>query len=415
MITIAPIQRALVPVDSAAAAKTIAPNYDEFQGDAEIYRFIQEHPDCILRVTMAHCDVASESDIGVDGSEDTLKKSRATLESFIAGDLMRVAEDVLWVYEITTPKRPELRQIGLGAAAKTAEIRTEDTPDGTVIRNEGIREDKARGRADLIGATQSYIGIVNNTVEDDSGRIAEALELYADGRACDFESLDEAGNRHRVWLVTDPAEQTPFIQLFAEEPFAFVADGNHRSAAAALLGRENYLSVFFTTSRMGLAPYNRLVANEACEGVNWLTALAEHFEIKDLGSQPDYAPGEPHQIGLYNGTTWLRLTPKASASEPGNAVQDIDADIVQRLILDGVLGITDARDKRLTYVGGNKDATWLRSKVDVGEQGIAITLAPVTMTQFVNVCKQNRYMPPKSTWFEPKIRSGLLVALFAEK
>jgi uncharacterized protein (DUF1015 family) len=415
MLTIAPIRRALVPVDSAAAAKLLAPNYDEFQGDEEVWEFLQKSPRCILRVTMAHCDVPERQDIGEDGSSAALAKAGRNLKELIDSDLTRVAEGVLWVYEIDSPRRPGVRQMGLGGAAKTIEIRTTESPSGTVIRNEGIREEKARGRADLIQATDSYIGVVNNTVEDHSGELIAALEGYADSRPCDYQADDEFGNTHKVWLVSDPQEIEKLAEILAVEPFAYVADGNHRSAAAALLGKEEYLAMFFTTGRMGLAPYNRLVAEPKAKGLDWRQALAEHFTVERRSDLAPFQPTKTHEIGLYDGMAWHVVRPKPGAFDETNAAESIDSDIVQRRIFEPVLGISDPKDKRLTFVGGNKDAAWLQGRVDSGEFQCAFTLPPVTMDQFVAVCRQNRFMPPKSTWFEPKIRSGLVVALLGGK
>ena len=410
MIHIRPVKRALVPANTAAAQQIMGPNYDEFQSDDEVWDIIQASPNSILRLTMAHCDFATKEDMLKDGSPEALDKAAENLQQLKDSDLSQVVEDMLWVYEIQDPKRPETRQIGLGCAALTNEIRTDETPEGTVIRNEGIREEKARGRANLIEKTNAYIGTVNNTIEDSDGKIATALEAYADSRDCDYSAVDECDNTHKAWIVTDAAEIESFQTLFANEPFAFVADGNHRSAAAAVLGREEYLAVFFTNDRMGLAPYNRIV-KAGGEIEDWVGALSNAFDVEVLGDVPEYQPTDTHVIGFYFNNKWLSLRPKADSFDAANAVQAIDSDIVQRHIFDAILGITDARDPNLTFVGGNKDSAYLKSKVDDGSHQIAITLPPVTMSQFVDVCKQNRFMPPKSTWFEPKIRSGLVIAL----
>ncbi|MBM83963.1 MAG: hypothetical protein CMJ78_25690 [Planctomycetaceae bacterium] len=411
MITIRPVKRALVPVDTAAAQRIMGPNYDEFQSDDEVWDIIQANPDSILRLTMAHCDFATKEEMIKDGSPEALEMAAANLQQLVDGELTRVVENMLWVYEIVDENRPGTRQIGLGCGALTSEIRTDQTPDGTVIRNEGIRDEKAQGRANLISKTNAYIGTVNNTIEDTEDRVIAELEKYADGRSCDYSAVDECGNTHKAWIVTDAEEIAGFTRVMAEEPFAFVADGNHRSAAAAVLGREEYLAVFFTNDRMGLAPYNRLVKPTDSSIDDWVAVLSASFDVEPLGDLPEFQPTETHEIGFYVQGNWLRLRPKAESYDPENAVQAIDSDIIQRKLFDKLLGITDARDPKLTFVGGNKDSAYLKSKVDDGSHEIAITLPPVTIVQFVNVCKQNRFMPPKSTWFEPKIRSGLVVAL----
>lgn len=411
MVTLRPITRALVPVDSDAAVKLSAPNYDEFQSDKEIWDLLQERPDNILRVTMAHCHTDDLANAVEEGGEESLKHAGEQMQDVIAGGLTREISNLLYVYEITSPKRPDAPQIGVGGFAASGEIRTEENPTGTIIRNEGIRPEKADGRARLINATNAYIGTVNLCVQDKSNNLTNELTRISQSRDCDFETKDEAGNLHRVWLVTDEAEQKLLVSILANEPAAYVADGNHRSAAAAALGKENFLTVFFPTARLGLEPYNRLLPRNGVSTEALLEAVAENFDMKPHVSNEAYRPEAVHQIGLYIDGQWCELIPKEGSFDPSDAAQSIDSDIVQRHIIDGILGMSDARDKRINYVGGNKPTSYLVERVDSGDFDLAISLAPVTMEQFVEVCEQNLFMPPKSTWFDPKIRSGLVIAL----
>jgi uncharacterized protein (DUF1015 family) len=414
MITIRPVTRAVVPVDAQAAQQVSAPNYDEFQSDDEIREYISDHPDSALRVTMSHCDPSADAPLD-ENSPESLARAAANLGALVESGLTRLAENILWIYEIQDEAHPELRQIGLGGMTPTADIRTEATPDGPIIRNEGIRDKKAKGRADLIEATQAYVGVVNNTVDDSSGTFAAALERYADARECDYAVEGEKGHLHKVWLVSDANDIAEFQRLMASEPYAYVADGNHRSAAAAMLGHECFLTVFFTTGRMRLGHYNRLVKAKRIELPELLRGLQEAFTVEQLANQSPYQPSNTHDIGFYTQGTWYRLIPKPSAYDPENAAESIDADIVQRKFLAAMLGIEDVRDSDLEYVGGHKDAAYLAQHVDSGEYEYAITLPPVTMREFVDVCRQGRFMPPKSTWFVPKVRSGLVIALLDEE
>ncbi len=412
MITITPVSRALVPVDSEAAARISAPNYDEFQGDRKIWEVLGSNPMSVLRVTMAHCDAASPDDIGQADTATSLIRADANMVELTESDLTREIRDVLWVYEIQDPRRSDAPQIGLGGMARTAEIRTEATPGGTIIRNEGIREPKSRGRANLIEATSAIVGIVNNAVDDSSGAIHAALEAHAGAAAPDFEVTDHHGNRHRVWIVDDAGAIERFRQLFAEEPHAYVADGNHRSAAAAMLGYDTFLAVFFPAATMRIYPYNRLVTEVDWAAERLSSALGNTFALSGTVETVAYQPTETHSIGLYSPEQgWTQLRPLPGTFDPDNAVEAIDADIVQRNLFAEIFGIEDAGDPRLTFVGSNKDASWLQAAVDEGRATYAVTLPAVTMTQFIAVCRQNRHMPPKSTWFEPKIRSGLVMAL----
>ncbi|MFQ5526671.1 MAG: DUF1015 family protein [Thermoanaerobaculia bacterium] len=407
MITLEAVERALVPVDSEAAARVSGPNYDEFQGDREIWELLQANPSSILRVTMAHCDVPSERTWVKEGSPEALERAAANTRELVASPDTREIEKMLWVYEIAGASS---RQIGVGGMARIGEIRTETTPDGVIIRNEGVREPKARGRADLIERTKAYVGVVNNTVEDSDDVLLDALSAHVQALEPDLTVEDEHGYEHRVWLVTEPEEITRFRGLLAAEPLAYVADGNHRSAAAGMLGRDRFLSVFFPSRTMGIAAYNRLIQ---CERpfAEIRAAVETSFAIEDLGDIPGYQPERTHDVGLYSGGSWYRLTPRSSTYDSDNAVEVIDADIVQRKLFDEVMEIAAAADERLRYVGANKSAVYLRDEVDAGRAGYAVSLPAVTMDQFIEVCRQNRFMPPKSTWFVPKVRSGLVIAL----
>lgn len=411
MTTLRPIPLALVPVNSDAAYRVSSPNYDEFQSDREIWDLIQERPENVLRVTMAHCAVDSFDDVLEDGSDESLRLAGKEMQALQASPLMQEKREILWVYEITSPKRPDAPQLGVGGFGLTAEIRTEQQPLGTIIRNEGIRPEKAEGRARLLQAVSADFGTVNLAVRDERGKLLAALERITKSRPCDFETLDEGRNRHRSWIIEDAPTKQELVRLIAEEPAAYVADGNHRSAAAAQLGLAHFLTVFFPASRLGLEPYNRLLPLNGLSPDEFLKRLETRFTVQRRDSQAPYRPAAPHTIGLYLRGRWYELRPKAGSFNPDDAAESIDADIVQRHIIDGILGMSDARDKRINYVGGNKDAAYLAQRVDAGEYDLALSLAPVTMPQFMRVCEQNLFMPPKSTWFDPKVRSGLVVAL----
>lgn len=411
MITLDPIARALVAADADAADKLGAPNYDEFQSDREVWELLRERPFSVLRVTMPHCDVRTPEDIGEEGSKATLARAVANMARLMSGPMVRKVMHVLWVYEITRPGHDDRPQIGIGGLARTDEIRTPENPVGTIIRNEGIREAKAKGRAQLTQVTHADMGTVNLAVDDDSGELLGALGTHAKSHDPSFETHDEAGNRHRVWLVSAPAELERFQALLKREPRAYVADGNHRSAAAAMLGYEHYLAVVFPKSTMTIAPYNRLVDVARDQRASIVRSVQHSFAAERHSGPGALQPVKTHEIGLYDGSWWWVLTPRPGTFDPDDAAEDIDADIVQRRIMEQVLGVSDARDERITYVGANRDAAWLQSQVDQGLHGCAITLPAVTMEQFIRVCMQNKLMPPKSTWFVPKIRSGLVMAM----
>jgi uncharacterized protein (DUF1015 family) len=411
MITIDPIKRALVPVDSAAADALGAPNYDEFQSDLEVWELLQQRPDSVLRVSMPHCNVRHPESIEEEDSSSALERAQRTMQQLQSDPRVREQRDILFVYEITRPEHPRSPQIGLGGMARTDEIRTRTNPSGSIIRNEGIRDKKARGRARLTDATGADIGTVNLAVDDADGAFQAELRTIADSSTPTFETVDEAGNRHRVWIVEDKSTVARLRSVLGQESHAYVADGNHRSAAAAMLGYEHYLAVFFPAATMTIAPYNRLVKETPAAIDSIGAAVHKAFEIDPYHGNGAYQPTRTHEIGLYDGERWWQLRPRPASFDATDAAQDIDADIVQRKLFAEVFGITQAGDERLTFVGANRDAEWLQAQVDAGRFKYAITLPAVTMEQFVAVCLQDRLMPPKSTWFVPKIRTGLVIAL----
>jgi len=415
MITIQPITRALVPVNTDAAERISAPNYDEFQGDLEIWRAIHEAPESVLRVTMAHCDTDDPSQVIEGDSVQALDWASRNMGVLRETALTCEMERLLFVYEIMDPSRPGAKQIGLGGMARTEEIRTVANPNGPIIRNEGIREPKARGRAKLVEATRAIIGTVNLAIEDQSGVFVAALDRQVDGIPPHYEVAGNGRTIHRIWLITEPGAILRFQQLLADEPEAYVADGNHRSAAAAMLGHENFLTVFFAADQMGIAPYNRLLRLTERRRSKPLTQVLETtFKWAPAPSDGPFQPLTTHEIGLYTKLDgWLRLIPRSEIFDSANASASIDHAIVQQHLFTP-LGVDDPGDERLTFVGANKDAAWLEREVDGGRADIAVTLPPVTMRQFINVCRQRRMMPPKSTWFEPKIRSGLVMVLLGD-
>ena len=171
MVTIDPVTMALVPVDSKAADELGAPNYDEFQSDREVWELLRVRPLSVLRVTMPHCDVRTPEDIGDEGSKATLARAAANMARLLGDPRVRRVRHMLWVYEITRAGHPESPQIGLGGMARTDEIRTPERPRAPIIRNEGIRESKARGRAVLTEVTHTDMGTVNLAVDDAFGGV----------------------------------------------------------------------------------------------------------------------------------------------------------------------------------------------------------------------------------------------------
>ena len=207
----------------------------------------------------------------------------------------------------------------------------------------------------------------------------------------------------------------------------YIADGHHRSAAAARVGLERaaanpnhqgdeeynyYLAVFFPADQLTILDYNRVVADlNGMSDEAFLAALQENFEVTEQGTEP-YAPQQPHQFSLYLNHKWYSLDARPGTFDPTDPIGVLDVDISSRLILDKLLGITDLRSsKRVDFVGGLRGLTELQHRVDSGEMKAALALYPVTMNQVMRIAETGNIMPPKATWFEPKLRSGVVIHL----
>ena len=250
----------------------------------------------------------------------------------------------------------------------------------------------------------------------------------------DFVAAPE-GFRHTFWVINDQATIDRITAIFAEIPAMYIADGHHRSAAAAGVGRELkikneklkiedpeyefFLAVCFPDNQLNIIDYNRVVKDlNGLSEEEFLKALEEDFEVENLSPtlssrEGDFSAVKPkalHNFSLYLGGKWYSLTAKEGRYDDHDPIGVLDVTISSRLILDKILGIKDLRtDKRIDFVGGIRGLGELKRRVDSGEMKMALALYPVTMQQIIDIADSGNIMPPKTTWFEPKLRSGLVI------
>lgn len=236
------------------------------------------------------------------------------------------------------------------------------------------------------------------------------------------------GFRHQLWVVSDKADQATITAEFEQMNALYIADGHHRSAAAALVGAERarqtpgatgeeefnyYMAVCFPADELTILDYNRVVKDlNGMTPEAFLEALAKNFDVTAKGPDP-YRPQQPHEFALYLEGTWYALNAHEGTYDPTDPIGVLDVDISSRLILDELLGIKDLRkDKRIDFVGGLRGLDELQRRVDSGEMKMALALYPVSMQQIMDIADSGKIMPPKATWFEPKLRSGLIIHKF---
>jgi uncharacterized protein (DUF1015 family) len=240
------------------------------------------------------------------------------------------------------------------------------------------------------------------------------------------------GFRHTFWVINDPKTIDRITKIFEEIPAMYIADGHHRSAAAAGVGKElkaqnsalsrgeankeyeYFMAVCFPDNQLNIIDYNRVVKDlNGLTEAEFLKALEQDFVVKCYNgdaSLNDVKPNKLHNFSLYLGGKWYSLTAKEGRYDDNDPIGVLDVTISSNLILDKILGIKDLRsDKRIDFVGGIRGLGELKRRVDSGEMKVALALYPVTMQQIIDIADSGNIMPPKTTWFEPKLRSGLVV------
>lgn len=233
------------------------------------------------------------------------------------------------------------------------------------------------------------------------------------------------GFGHDFWIIDDKTDIARITELFAQMPALYIADGHHRSAAAALVGAEKakqnphhrgdeeynyFMAVCFPDDQLTIIDYNRVVKDlNGLSDAEFLSALGKHFVVEDKGTEI-YKPSALHNFALYLSGRWYSLTAKPGTYDDGDPIGVLDVTISSNLILDEILGIKDLRsDKRIDFVGGIRGLGELKKRVDSGEMRVALALYPVSMKQLIDIADTGNIMPPKTTWFEPKLRSGLVI------
>lgn len=300
----------------------------------------------------------------------------------------------------------------------------DDYLNGVIKKHELTRRDKEEDRMKHVRVNNANIEPVffaypDNTVLNDLiMRYAKTEPEY------DFIAPVD-GFRHQFWIISDSKDIDVVTKEFAKMPALYIADGHHRSAAAALVGAEKakqnlnhkgteeynyFMAVCFQASQLTILDYNRVVKDlNGLSSEDFLNALKKNFEVEEKGTEI-YKPNHLHNFSLYLDGKWYSLTAKPGTFDDKDPIGVLDVDISSRLILDEILGIKDLRsDKRIDFVGGLRGLEELKRRVDSGEMRMALALYPVTMKQIMDIADSGKIMPPKATWFEPKLRSGLII------
>lgn len=299
-----------------------------------------------------------------------------------------------------------------------------DYLDGTIKKHELTRKDKEEDRMKHVRVCDANIEPVFFAYPDNAALDQLIMRYAATTPEYDFIAPID-GFRHQFWIIENAEDINLITAEFEKMPALYIADGHHRSAAAALVGAEKakqnpnhkgdeeynyFMAVCFQASQLTILDYNRVVTDlNGLTEQEFLTQLEKDFVVEDKGTDI-YRPNALHNFSLYLNKHWYSLTAKDGTFDNSDPIGVLDVDISSRLIFDSILGIKDFRtDKRIDFVGGLRGLEELKRRVDSGEMQMALALYPVSMQQIMDIANTGNIMPPKATWFEPKLRSGLVI------
>jgi len=389
-------------------AKEIACFPYDVAGETEARAFISDNPNSFLRVTRPETEFVHSVD---PSSDDALESAKRNLQGLIeSGLLVEDNEPSVYVYRLATETHS---QTGVVACCSLAEYES-----GVIKKHERTRPDKVADRTAHMTALRAQTGLILLAFQRTTG-IAAAIN-DATATAPLFEFVCGGNITHTVWRAGD---SQPFIDAFSGVDSLYIADGHHRIEAAlnardilrqqngAELGNAKYdyvLAGMFPAEELRILPYNRVVKDLAGLSAEALfEKLTEYFVVSDAA---DGIPADPGFLKMYLGGNWHQLKFNVSYFTAPDPIERLDVTILQRCILAPVFGISDPRtDERIAFVGGARGTSELERLVDSGEAAVAFSLHATSMDDLFSVSDMGEIMPPKSTWFEPKLKDGLFV------
>jgi uncharacterized protein (DUF1015 family) len=368
----------------------------------------------LLHITKPEIDLPESLD---EHDDQVYAKAKSNFEAFQKNNwLVQDEKECLYIYAQTMNGRTQYGLVGSAGV--------EDYMNGIIKKHELTRPDKEEDRMKHVRVTDANIEPVFFTYP----AVKEIDEIVANivkTQKADYDFVADDGFGHHFWTIKDDATIKNLIDLFAKVPYTYVADGHHRTAAAALVGNEKkqknpnhngteeynyFLAVHFPGNQLSIIDYNRVVKDlNNLSPAELLEKLKLVFDIEEKGTEI-YKPNKLHNFSMYLEGKWYSMTAKKGNYNDSDPIGVLDVTILSKLILESLLGIKDLRtDKRIDFVGGIRGLGELKKRVDSGEMKVAFALYPVSMQQLFDIADTGNIMPPKTTWFEPKLRSGLVI------
>lgn len=395
----------------AQLAKQVASRPYDVLNSTEAKIEAQGNPNSFLHITKSEIDLPESVDIH---SQQVYEQAKANLEAFIKRDvLFRENRECYYIYRLVMDGRS---QTGLVCVSSI-----NDYENDIIRKHEFTRPEKEQDRINHIKTSGAQTGNVFLAYRHNE-KVDALIAEWQETKSPVYDFVADDAIQHTIWIVNDPTTCETISGLFESEiPYTYIADGHHRAASAAKVrkaienktgnGADFFLTTLFPSNQLYIMDYNRVVKDlNGLDAAQFLAALKEKFTIELVGAAA-YKPSHLHTFGLYLNGSWYKLT-----ALPGTFIEDpigvLDVTILQNNVLDPILGIHDPRtDKRIDFVGGIRGLQELEKRVNSGEMAAAFSLYPVTIEQLFDIADSGNVMPPKSTWFEPKLRDGLLTHL----
>jgi uncharacterized protein (DUF1015 family) len=408
MATIQPFS-ALRP--QAQFAKTVASRPYDVLSSKEAKVEAQGNPNSFLHITKSEIDLPESTDLY---SQEVYDKAKENLNAFISRNILfRESKPCYYLYKLVMNGRS---QTGLVCCSSV-----DDYENGIIKKHEFTRPDKELDRINHMKTLMAQTGNVFLAYRH-VDELDQLINKWTTDKQPQYDFVADDGIQHSIWIVNDDNTIQRISDLFKEKvPCTYIADGHHRAASAAKVraalgknapkGASFFLTTLFPDNQLEIMDYNRVIKDlNGLSFEQFLEKVAEKFDYKKV--EQAYKPTELHSFGMYVKGQWYALTSKPGTYNDNDPIGVLDITILSENVLDPILGIKDQRtDKRIDFVGGIRGMAELEKRVDSGEMAIAFSLYPVSMEQLMNIADSNNVMPPKSTWFEPKLRDGLLTNL----
>lgn len=388
--------------------------YDVMNSE-EASKMAEGNPHSLLHITRSEIDCPADTDVHAQEVYDKAVENYSKFKN--EGWLVQDEKPMYYIYAQTMDGRT---QYGIVGAASV-----DDYLNGIIKKHELTRPDKEEDRMIHVRINNANIEPVFFAYPAVS-EIDEIVNNIVKNQTADYDFVAEDGFGHHFWAIKEDAINSKLEELFTNKvPFTYVADGHHRTAAAALVGAEKrkenpdytgeeefnyFLAVHFPDDQLKIIDYNRVVKDlNGHSKEEFLQLMAENFDVKEEGSEI-YKPAKLHEFSMYLDGKWYSMTAKEGTYDDSDPIGVLDVTILSNLVLDKLLGIENLRtSKRIDFVGGIRGLGELSKRVDSGEHEVAFALYAVSMKQLIDIADTGNIMPPKTTWFEPKLRSGLVI------